>query len=213
MSSNISTEIQIGTAFFHIGCSDILANDGTVYLVEPHPGHFAKLEKMFPKTKSINKNVHLVNYAICDYTGTNTFYIFNEEKARKYGIQPHVWMEGSCGFDPVRSDDLRNCGKRWLNLGLKMYDEIQVPCLSFTDFIEKYNISSADSIKIDTEGYDLDIIEQIDLDHLNVKKLKFEFFLAKGRDPKFYTTTMNRLERLGFKQIDAPWQDHILIRE
>lgn len=206
------TEIHIGTAYFHIGVEGSLREGCSVYLIEPHPGHFDKLKNIFSKKNINKKNLHLLNFAISDETSSKDFYIFNSEKAKEYDIDPHIWMEGTCGFDPVKSSDPRICGQQWLDVGLKMYNKIKVPSMSFIDFINKYKIKNVDFIKIDTEGYDLDIIAQINFNLLQVKKIQFEYFIAKHRNPYLFESTINHLNNLGFEITSQNRQDLILER-
>lgn len=206
------TELHIGTSYFDLNISSSLAKNYSLYLVEPNPSSFKKLKAKCDSTWPNQKNLNLLNLAISTYSGETDFYIFNPEKAKKYDIEPHIWMEGSSGIDPVRSDDPRICGQKWLDIGLDMYDKIKVPCLSFDDLVSNYNLKKVDFIKIDTEGHDLDIINQIDFNKLQVKKIQFEYFLAKSRSPESYDLVILKLNSLGFKEVEKNRQDITLER-
>jgi FkbM family methyltransferase len=51
---------------------------------------------------------------------------------------------------------------------------INVNTITFDQLCDKYNIKNIDYLQIDTEGYDERIVNTIDLNKYNIKKLKFE---------------------------------------
>ena len=56
----------------------------------------------------------------------------------------------------------------------KIYDETEIYITKFQDYLKKNNINYIDFLKIDTEGYEYEIIKGLGEDIKNVKYLYFE---------------------------------------
>lgn len=54
-------------------------------------------------------------------------------------------------------------------------EKITVGCVPFNFLIENLGIETIDYLKIDTEGYDFDIIKSIDFEKFDIKKIRFEY--------------------------------------
>ncbi|MDC1044451.1 FkbM family methyltransferase [Candidatus Pelagibacter ubique] len=54
-------------------------------------------------------------------------------------------------------------------------EEVDVQYLTFSDLIEKYSISSIDLLQIDVEGAEFEILNSIDFEKIEIKKVIFEF--------------------------------------
>ena len=184
--------VEIGCAYWEL--SHVNDANTLCYLVEALPDHCHKLEKQF----GLNPSVIIENSAISDQTTERFFYKYSRDKAKSYGIDHAQWLEGTCGFDPMQENDPRGCGDKILKLNLQLYDKIKVKCLTWSDFLKKHNISHIDSLKVDTEGYDLEILKQVDFISLGIRKLQFEYFLVKSRFPEDFKKQLLRLEELGF---------------
>ena len=74
-------------------------------------------------------------------------------------------------------------------------ERIAVPCLTFQDLVARHAVDRIDYLNIDTEGSDLEVLDQVDLDRFGVRLLCVEMDLA--RDP--HAAVMDaRLRQLGF---------------
>ena len=95
---------------------------------------------------------------------------------------------------------------------------VQLTCegITFSDLCEKYNITSIDYLQIDTEGFDTEIILDIDFSKIDIKKIKYEkwergeeCFTRYGEDGKRLGSNGMRnvekkLKSLGYSFIDEP---------
>lgn len=187
--------VDIGASFYGVSTAAIDAGY-TVYLIEPVIEYVEILRNSFNNCP----NVIIVNCAISNETGQRKFRIFNSQKAIRHGIEPKKWMLATCGFDPVLPEDPRD-EIDWQTTALKeeLYDTILVQCLSWNDFLTYYKIDHIDSIKIDAEGYDLEILKSVDFNRLKLTKLQFEYFLVANRFPAEYKKMLHKLQQLGFK--------------
>lgn len=133
---------------------DIGANDGTTLsnsrklielgwsadLVEPAPIAFEKLKKLYSRKRKVKTH----NIAIADVSGEMTMYVSGT----------HL---NNGDTDLLSTLSLKD-KQKWEST--TEYKEIKVKTLSWSDF---NNGSTYDFITIDAEGYDLEILKQIDL--------------------------------------------------
>ena len=133
---------------------DIGANDGTTLsnsrklielgwsadLVEPAPIAFEKLKKLYSRKRKVKTH----NIAIADVSGEMTMYVSGT----------HL---NNGDTDLLSTLSLKD-KQKWEST--TEYEEINVKTLSWSDFNEG---NSYDFITIDAEGYDLEILKQIDL--------------------------------------------------
>lgn len=85
--------------------------------------------------------------------------------------------------------------------------EIEVPCLTINQVIEKYEVFNLDYLYIDTEGLDVYIISSIDFEKCDIKNIIFEMTHADGafRMGENLNQTVDYLQQLGYKvsQLDS----------
>ncbi len=122
-------------------------------LVEPVPSYFARLKhnyRSFPQ-------LIFENTAISETDGVRDFYRVQE------GLN-HLpdWCGGIGTFYPQVL--LKH---RWVIPGIKDYVlREQVKCLSLNSLLEKHEVQKIELLLIDTEGYDYEIIKQVDFERL-----------------------------------------------
>ncbi len=122
-------------------------------LVEPVPSYFDRLKhnyRSFPQ-------LIFENIAISEADGVRDFYRVRE------GLS-HLpdWCGGIGTFYPQVL--LRH---RWVIPGIQDYVlREQVKCLSLNSLLEKYEVQKIELMLIDTEGYDYEIIKQVDFKRL-----------------------------------------------
>lgn len=118
-------------------------------LVEPIKESF----DLIPTSGSIFKE----NCAITNKNGTIDMYIhFDEKKTNLWKFIPREKIK-KFGWEVIGGSDVSSINSTWRKTNKKR----QVNCMTFKKLIEKYNISSVDILKIDTEGYDHIILEQV----------------------------------------------------
>lgn len=76
------------------------------------------------------------------------------------------------------------------NIPSEFLIEEKVKCLSFNDLMDKYNIKDLNLLVLDTEGYDYNILMNIDFDKVSPSIIHFEHGLKSG------TMTMEQFEEL-----------------
>ena len=144
-------------------------------LVEPSVKVFPKLQELYKD----NKNVQCLQYAIGNKSGKTTFY--DSDTLLNSGDRALV---STMSIEET---------KRWM--GHVKYDQTEVDVITVAELIEKSWMGAFDFISIDCEGYDLDILKQMDLKALQTKLLCVEF---NGKDQYLYD---REVLPLGFKLI------------
>jgi hypothetical protein len=152
---------------------DVGANDGgvsipwlsdpnvIVYAFEPEPDVYKKLLQ----NSGGNPRYHCINKAVSSSEGIFDFYV---------SIDP------SCSsLLPYTEEGLR----RWLcpsqrSLGVKQI--IKVEAVSLKNFMEGYQISSVDYLKVDAQGHDLDVLKSAGDRLKSVRELVFEVQTTEG---------------------------------
>ena len=78
---------------------------------------------------------------------------------------------------------------------------LDIPCMTFNNIMEKYNLIDLDYLFIDTEGLDVYIIASIDFQKYNIKNIIFEQIHADGpfNIGENAKQTLNYLEQLGYE--------------
>jgi methyltransferase, FkbM family len=169
--------------FFFI---EIGANDGIIYdpiyqhakkynwsgiLVEPVAYYFNKLKANYKE----NSNLIFENVAISDKEEARDFYRIKEG----LNYLPN-WCEGLGSFylDVVLTH-------KWAIPNIEDYIvKDQVKCVSFESLLKKYNVKIIDLLSMDTEGYDYEIIKQIDFKKIKPRIIIYEHRYINKRDRK-----------------------------
>jgi FkbM family methyltransferase len=118
-------------------------------LLEPMPDFFASLQKNYQDREGLI----LYNGAMSDRDGTMTFYRVSAGEALPY------WCNRLCSF----SLDAILCHKPTFPDIEKYVIEQIVQTATFNTLVERFGISRIDLVVIDAEGYDYEILKQIDL--------------------------------------------------
>jgi FkbM family methyltransferase len=151
-------------------------------LVEPVPDVFEKLLK----THGNRPGVTCVNAAISSSGGTLPFFVVDNSD----GVFP-AYFDQLGSFNRVvierQSRDFPHV--------LSRIRQISVPCLSFSLLCEDEKLARVDVLHIDAEGYDLQILDSIDLDGVHNRLLVFEH---SHLDHAAYCNCLKRLKALGY---------------
>jgi FkbM family methyltransferase len=130
-------------------------------LIEPVKYLFARLVDNYAGIKGIT----LENSALMETDGNAVFYYLRETK----DPLPHWYDQlGSFSLDVILSH------KHAIPNIEEYIVEDTIECLSFYTLIAKHNINNIDVILIDTEGYDLQILRNIDFTQYHPKLIIYE---------------------------------------
>jgi FkbM family methyltransferase len=147
-----------------IAVLDIGANDGITYsnsrkaielgaeaiLVEPCPDQFIKLIDLYKN----NPKVSCFECAISNLTNVSQFFETSD--------------------NGLASSLIESEAQKWSFMGIQ-YKVINVKTYSFLDFLKLCNRDKFDLISIDTEGYDFEILNQINFNAIDCKMLIIEY--------------------------------------
>lgn len=99
------------------------------------------------------KNVKKVNAAVSNHLGKIDVYYLNEDTIKKFNLPYYVKGQNSIGSPHPEI-------LKWANIGLTIDDisKKEVNVINFKYIVEKYDVTSIDLLKIDTEGHDIIIM-------------------------------------------------------
>ena len=130
-------------------------------LVEPVPSLYKKLKNNY----SSYGNVHCVNAAIAAEKGHMPFYVVDNTD----GLFPNYFAQlGSFDKSVIERQ------KRDYPEVLDHIKSINVPCMTFEELVATSGLDTCPFIHIDAEGYDLDILENVDVNRFGYKVILFE---------------------------------------
>jgi len=157
--------VDIGTSDFDVRAREI-SNNEKILLVEPL---FYYLQNL-PNGEGIFK----ANFAISDKCGFGKMYYVKSEIIKEYGLP--TWFRGCNSLNYKHPTVVRFLNK--LNKPETLISIEEVRILSFRKLIDAYGITSIDSLKIDTEGHDFVILNDVYKAVLNgfpIKEIQFEY--------------------------------------
>lgn len=120
-------------------------------LIEPQPEPFRTLKKLYLN----NPRIQLENAALADMSGTGTLYV-----PTKHGASPRASL--------IAEHRFRFSGSR--------HHEIPVRLMTLQDLMNKYGWSSFDLLQVDTEGYDLRILQMVFKARVRPRLINLESF-------------------------------------
>jgi FkbM family methyltransferase len=135
-------------------------------MIEPVPYLYERLKRNYGDLEGVG----LVNLAIADHDGTTPFYYVIEADPMSDALPE--WYEGIGSFD--RQAVLRH-GREIPDIEDRVV-EAEVPCVTFETLCGRHRIERIDLILVDTEGYDAEIVAQIDLDRRRPRLLVYEHY-------------------------------------
>jgi FkbM family methyltransferase len=136
-----------------------------ILLVEPVPYNIDLLKENTAKYK----NISIETSAVSEKNQIKKFYYVKPDAVKKLGKH---WASGIGSFD--KQHILNHKYKRFMVSDTDIED-VDVQYLTFSDLIEKYSISSIDLLQIDVEGAEFEILNSIDFEKIEIKKIIFEF--------------------------------------
>ena len=136
-----------------------------ILLVEPVPYNIALLKENTAKYK----NISIETSAVSEKNEIKKFYYVKPEAVKRLGKH---WASGIGSFD--KEHILNHKYKRFM-VNDSHIEQIDIQYLTFSSLIEKYSISSIDLLQIDVEGAECGILNSIDFEKNEIKKIIFEF--------------------------------------
>jgi len=134
--------------------------------------------------------------AIADHEGFIKINYIHPSVIKKYKL-PN-WLRGCNSIlDSPHPSAIRVLNSRKISHA-EAITSTQIKSLTILDIYEKYNISSVDSIKIDTEGYDCYIVNQILKSPIHPNIIIFESNLLT--DNSMFQDTLKLLLKNGFSK-------------
>jgi FkbM family methyltransferase len=192
--------LQVGS---HIGNTpnDYIFNEidlsGFCIFIEPVKDYFDLLKENY-NTKYPENNFTFLNLACSDRNHTITLY------------KPIVTNESPSWANQLTSVLLNHTKNHNLNVNL---EKLQVDAKTLNSIIEEYNITSIEILSVDTEGYDYEVLQGIDLNNLKPKKIIFEHKHIDGTNISFgfkYYKIINYLFSNGYEVIKQTEDDTYL---
>lgn len=166
---------------------DAIASSGwRGVMVEPVPYLFERLQERHGGSPRIA----LDNVAIADTEGTRTFYYLPETD------DPSLpsWYHGLGSF---RRDVVVTHVGFIPDIEARVA-ELEVPCLSFDTLCARHGLASIDLLQTDTEGYDAELLEHVDLDRYRPTVVLFEHYHL---EPAERRACLDRFARHGYEAL------------
>ena len=152
-----------------------------VLLVEPVPHNVVEIKKNLNNLEGIT----IEQVAISDKNETRNFYFVKNTSIHK--LKKH-WSSGIGSFNKQHLLDHKS--KRF-KIEEEDIDKISIEVIRFKDLADKYNINQIDKLLVDVEGSEFAILNDIDLNSINIKRIIFEYKHFDG-----YQTTGKKLEEI-----------------
>ena len=155
--------------------------DSSILLVEPVPHNISAIKENLKEFK----NIHLEPVAVASVRETKDFFFVKATSINK--LKKH-WASGIGSFN--KNHLLNHRTKRFL-IEEDDIDKIPIKTVKFEDLIEKYSITEIDKILIDIEGYEYEILKDMDLQKVRINSILFEYKHFDG-----YRKTGEKLEEI-----------------
>ena len=136
-----------------------------VLLVEPVPHNVEAIKKNLGNLVGIK----IEQVALSDKNETRNFYFIKNTSINK--LKKH-WSSGIGSFNKQHLLDHKS--KRF-KIEEEDIENISIEAIRFKDLIDKYNINQIDKLLIDVEGSEYAILNDIDFNSINIKKILFEY--------------------------------------
>ena len=138
--------------------------DKEILLVEPVPYNYKILQNNYSK----QHNILICTNAVFSENKINSFYFVKKDSIHKLGKH---WASGIGSFDKQHILDHKN---KHFKVTEGDIEKIEIEFITFDNLVDKYEIKSIDSLQIDVEGAEFEILNSIDYKKVNIKNLQFE---------------------------------------
>ena len=150
-------------------------------LVEPVPHNVTAIKKNLIQLD----NVVIEQVAISNKNEIKNFYFVKETSIHK--LKKH-WSSGIGSFNKQHIFDHKS--KRF-KIEEEDIEKITINTIRFKDIVEKYQIKQINKLLIDVEGSEYEILNDIDFNSVDIKKILFEYKHFDG-----YKKTGQKLEEI-----------------
>ena len=138
--------------------------DKKILLVEPVPYNYKILQNNYSK----QHNILICTNAVFSENKTRNFYFVKQDSIHKLGKH---WASGIGSFD---KQHILNHKNKHFKITEDDIEKIEIEFITFNNLVDKYEIKSIDSLQIDVEGAEFEILNSIDYKKVNIKNLQFE---------------------------------------
>jgi hypothetical protein len=163
--------LDIGTSDFDIGNGYIEGNK-TYLLVEPLQ-HFLN---NIPNTSNVLK----ANYAISNVEGIVDVFYIEEKDIKEFNLP--FWIKGCNKINEKHPTAVKFLQQH--NIPESIIKHKKVKCINFQTLCQIYNLRHIDSLKIDTEGHDHIILQEVItyllLGKIVINRIKLEYVSVFG---------------------------------
>ena len=158
-------------------------------MVEPQAEPFSRLSDTYGGEDRLT----LENVAISDHDGTITMYSIAPPQEREDGeLLGSYDLLGSVDKEALLSHE-------WVSDGEQRISSQEVSCLTLASLFEKHGVDALDLMLVDTEGYDFEIVRQLDAGLPRPRLLIYEHCLMAKDDR---ARCRELVERLGYEVIE-----------
>ncbi len=169
--------------------------DQNILLIEPVPHNLNEL------TKNIlnYKNITIEPIAISDKNENKKFYFVKAKSVEK--LKKH-WASGIGSFN---KEHILNHKTKRFKVTDNDIENIDIKCLTINDLIKKYSISSIQTLQIDVEGSEFEILNNLDFQKVDIKRIFFEskHFDGTFKEGKKLEFIKEKLTKEGYKIIQV----------
>lgn len=144
-----------------------------------------------------NPTVTKLNYAISNYSGTTNAYYVHPEDIDKHNLS--WYLKGCNSIGEPHKVTIRELKEKNLE-HLLVTEEVEV--LTWKDLVKRYNIESVKTLKIDAEGHDTIIVDNIMEGGHNIYPETIIFEANELTSYKDRTDTIKKAIKSGYKFID-----------
>lgn len=160
--------VDIGTSDFETSLSQLKENE-KIILVEPLIYYLNK----FPN----KENIYKCPFALSDKDGIMKMYYVNEENIKKYGLPD--WVRGCNSLGEMHPTLVNQLNIQFI------IECVHVPVISVSNFFNLYEITEIGQLKIDTEGHDYVILNEVytiqETQNIPIQKIIFEYIWHKDK--------------------------------
>ena len=139
--------------------------NSSILLVEPVPHNLEAIKKNLSEFD----NIYIEPVAISSINEKKNFYFVKNSSISK--LKKH-WASGIGSFN--KSHLLNHKSKRFL-IKDEDIEKVSIQTIRFKDLTKKYSITEIDKILIDVEGFEYEILNDIDLNETKINSIMFEY--------------------------------------
>jgi FkbM family methyltransferase len=196
--------LQVGAHVGHTSNDPIFnkpMKDQTLIVIEPVPYLFQQLVANYEPRKQDNR-IECLNIAVSNTDGSLKLYV--PSASNDFNNFP-FWASQLASTNPVHIST---------HLSGLQTEAVEVPCYRLNTLIKTLGIERIDSLMVDTEGHDYEILMDLDLSVVKPGKIRFE---NKHMDGVFvrgtrYTTLMNHFSSNGYVKTFEDHEDTVIER-